>query len=149
MKLLLLLLVSLSAHASWYYNEDGGFGIYQPEGWTVSHNGRSSTLTGPATDRAQSQIFLGSDWQSKVVDLPSLEAYVKKISGDQHPRPVSVSELSGFQAGGKRHGSIYLLRIRQNVIVVNFDLKGSADQIDEGQTMLGSIEIRTKGNEYP
>lgn len=149
MKLLLLLLLSLSAHASWYYNEDGGFGIYQPEGWTVTHNGRSSTLNGPAADRAQSRIFLGSDWQSRVVDLPSLEAHAKAVSGDPHPRPVTISGLQGFRAGNARHGAIYLLRIRENVIVVNFDLKGSAAQIEEGRTMLGSIEVRTKGNEYP
>jgi hypothetical protein len=149
MKLFLLLLLSLAAHASWYYNEDGGFGIYQPEGWAVAHNGRSSTLTGPVSDRAQSWIFLGSDWQSRAVDLPALEAYVKAVSGDPHPRPITISELPGFRAGTARKGSIYLLRVPTNVIEVKFDLKGSADQLDEGRTMLGSIEVRTKGNEYP
>ncbi|MGZ3694220.1 MAG: hypothetical protein ACXWQO_08460 [Bdellovibrionota bacterium] len=145
----LLLFVSIPAHASWYYNEDGGFGIYQPEGWNVHHNGRSSTLTGPTEDKAQSQIFLGSDWVSHIDSTAALEAYVKHESHDSHPRAIQISDLPGFQVGNAAKGAIYLLRINENVIVIQYQLKGSKDQIEEGETMLGSIEIRTKGNEYP
>lgn len=147
MKALFLLLLTIPAQASWHYNENGGFGIYQPEGWQSSILGRSSTLTGPETDRAQSEIFLGSDWVSKVENTSKLEAYVKKETGDASPRPIEISGLAGFQAGKGPKGAIYLLRIPGNVIVVRYELKGSKAQIDEGETMLSSIEVRTKGIE--
>jgi hypothetical protein len=149
MKILFLLsmLFAHPAHASWHYNENSGIGIYQPEGWSVKVEGRSAILTGPSEDKAQSQIFLGSDWVSKVDSVTALKEYVQKETGDKSPRPIQISELPGFQTGSANNGSIHLLRINQNVIVIQYQLKGSTDQIDEGKTMLGSIEVRTKGNE--
>ncbi|MGE3260693.1 MAG: hypothetical protein AB7K68_02830 [Bacteriovoracia bacterium] len=144
MKLLFVLLAALSVQASWYYNEDGGFGIYRPEGWSVQHNGRSSVLHGPVTDKAQSEIFLGSDWVSRVDSVEALEKYVVGEAKDQHPRAVEISGLPGFRAGTAAKGAIYLLRIKENVIVIQYRLRGSPDQIAEGKTMLSSVEIRTK-----
>lgn len=144
MKALILLFLALPAHASWYYNADGGFGIYQPEGWNVSHNGRSSTLTGPVEDTAQSRIFLGSDWVSHIDSPAALEAYVRAESGDKHPRAVTISDLPGFAVGSVAKGAIYLLRINENVIVIQYQLRGSKDQVGEGKTMIGSVEVRTR-----
>lgn len=148
--LLLLLLLPLlppAAHASWHYNENGGFGIYQPEGWTSEIDGRSSRLGGPVTDTSQSEIFLGSDWVSNVADQASLAAHMREETGFSDLRPVEVSGLAGFRAGDGTDGSIYVLRMPGNVIVVDYNLRGSRDQLDEGETMLGSIEIRTRGYE--
>jgi hypothetical protein len=149
MNILLTLILSLSAHASWHYNENAGFGIYEPEGWTDHVNGRSSELTGPASDSAQSSLFLGSDWQISVQDLANLKKFALEDSGATSATPITISELSGFRTGTAEHGAYYVLRIATNVIEVKYDLRGSAAQKTEGKTMLGSIEIRTKGNEYP
>jgi hypothetical protein len=149
MKLLLALTALLLSHpalASWHYNEDGGFGIYQPEGWRVEHEGRSSRLTGPENDVAQSEIFLGSDWQTPVTSLEKLRAYVSAETGEA-PEATTVSGLEGFRAGTPLRGSVYLLRAPENVIVVRYELRGSSDQVEEGRTMLSSIEIRTRGIE--
>src|SRR4051812_1237969 len=97
----LSLFLSLPALASWHYNEDGGFGIYQPEGWSVRHEGRSSRLEGPESDSAQSEIFLGSDWISKVKTQEQLRSYVQSESGNTEIETISVSGLEGFRAGTK------------------------------------------------
>lgn len=142
-----LLSFSPAAHASWHYNENAGFGIYQPEGWSVKVEGRSSLLRGPLTDTSQSEIFLGSDWAGQVSDLAALEAHVKRETGDTTLEPVSVSELPGFRSGSPERGALHVLRAPGNIIVVEYDLRGSAPQIEEAATMLGSIEIRTRGIE--
>lgn len=135
-----------SPHAqSWFFNRDGGFGIYQPEGWTAKHSGRSSTLLGPSKDVAQSEIFLGSDWNGAAKDIESLKAVVAKETGELEMHEILVSGLRGLAVGSEEDGSFYVLRIPENFIVVHFHLRGSIDQIDEGRTMLGSIEIRTRG----
>lgn len=134
---------SLSAHASWHFNENGGFGIYQPEGWSARVKGRSSRLLGPAKDFARSDLFLGSDWVDSVVSLPDLERYVR----EQNPhalRPVRISGLDGFRVGTEEEGVIYLLRSPKNVIVIEFHLRGSAPQREEGKIMLTSISVRIK-----
>lgn len=150
MKLLvaaLALFVSSPALAHWHYNEHAGFGIYQPEGWEARVEGRSSRLTGPATDHAQSALFLGSDWVSSVKDEASLARYAHEQAAGRAVAPHAVSELPGFRVGDEEHGAYFVLRQPENVIVVEYDLRGSRAQIDEGQTMLGSIEIRTRGIE--
>lgn len=147
--LLLALLVASPAHASWHYNEDGGFGIYQPEGWEVQHEGRSSRLTGPESDVAQSEIFLGSDWTSRVRSPEDLERYAREESGSRKVEPITVSDLPGYRYGTPEHGGYFLLRLPENVIVVRYELRGSPSQIEEGSTMIGSIEVRTKPNPEP
>lgn len=144
-----LLFASFSplAHASWHYNENAGFGIYQPEGWSAKAEGRSSRLRGPLSDISQSEIFLGSDWAGQVNDLAALEAHVKSETGDTSLEPIAVSGLPGFRSGGPARGALHVLRAPGNIIVVEFNLLGSPAQIDEAATMLGSIEIRTRGIE--
>jgi hypothetical protein len=141
------ILLPLSAHASWLYNENGGFGIYRPEGWTASIDGRSSQLRGPESDSDQSEIFLGSDWVSGVRTLSDLRKFAVKDSGTSKLFPYSNSGLLGYRAGDSEHGALYVLRIPENVIEVKFQLRGSRAQIDEGETMVSSLEIRTKGIE--
>jgi hypothetical protein len=136
-----------TALASWLYNENGGFGIYQPEGWSSRIEGRSTSLSGPSTDSAQSSIFLGSDWSAEADTLEHLKALVIEKTGDANPEAIGVSGLQGFRAGSAENGALYLLRIPQNFIVVEFELRGSEDQVREGKVMLGSIEIRTRPNE--
>lgn len=136
-----------TAQASWAYNENGGFGIYQPEGWESRIEGRSMTLEGPATDSDQSSIFLGSDWSSKAKDLEQLKALVTEETGEKNPESVTVSGLPGFRAGNSESGSLYVLRIPENFLVVSYELRGSLSQIEEGKVMLGSIEVRTRPNE--
>lgn len=153
MNILLVLILSLAASmpalASWHYNDNGGFGIYEPTGWTDEVNGRSSQLTGPEHDSAQSSFFLGSDWQNSVQTLDDLKRFALEDSGATRATPITISGLSGFRTGTAEHGNYYVLRIPTNVIEVTYELKGSAAQKAEGKTMLSSIEIRTKGNEYP
>lgn len=150
MKLLAVLALALTspALASWHYNENAGFGIYQPEGWSATIEGRSSRLGGPVTDTSQSEIFLGSDWvSSSVKDADSLKKHMEEETGLHDLRPLTVSDLPAFRGGSNTDGSIYVLRVPGNVIVVDFNLRGSRDQLGEGETMLGSIEIRTRGYE--
>lgn len=152
MKLLTFLafafLLPSPAFASWHYNENAGFGIYQPEGWSATIEGRSSRLGGPVTDTSQSEIFLGSDWVSPAVkDSDSLAAHMRNETGLGNLVPVTVSELPGFRAGTATDGSIYVLRVPGNVIVIDYNLRGSRGQLEEAETMLGSIEIRTRGYE--
>jgi|GEM_PF-5111784 len=142
-----LFFVSANVQASWLYNDNGGFGIYQPEGWSSSIEGRSSSLLGPNTDSAQSTIFLGSDWSSKARSIEQLRSFVTEETGDKNPEPIFISNLPGFRAGNAEKGSLYVLRIPENFIVVNYELRGSREQIVEGKVMLGSIEVRTKDNE--
>ncbi|MGZ3649856.1 MAG: hypothetical protein ACXVB9_01810 [Bdellovibrionota bacterium] len=150
MKILFLLFGLIPALAgSWHYNENGGFGIYQPEGWSVQDEGRSTRLTGPERDSAQSDFFLGSDWVSKVKIPEDLRGYVQEETGSRSVESITVSGLPGFRAGTAEHGSYYLLRIPENVIVVQYDLRGSRDQIDEGLTMISSVEVRTRPNPQP
>lgn len=149
MNILLAILLSLPAFASWHYNEDAGFGIYEPEGWSVDHEGRSSRLTGPANDSAQSEIFLGSDWQSAVKTADDLQQFALSDSGASRATPITISGLAGYRVGTAEEGAYYVLRIPENVIEITYDLRGSKAQKSEGKTMLSSIEIRTKGNEYP
>ncbi len=144
---LFTLCFSINADASWLYNENAGFGIYQPEGWTSSSEGRSTTLSGPLHDSAQSEIFLGSDWSSRVRSLEELRAYAIRETGDKSPRAIKISGLDGFATGKEKAGAYFVLRSPENFIVVEFDLKGSSEQLEEGETMLGSIDIRTRGNE--
>jgi hypothetical protein len=146
---ILAFLLPVYAHASWHYNENGGFGIYEPTGWTDSVNGRSSQLTGPEHDTAQSSFFLGSDWQSSVQTLDDLKKFALEDSGATTATPITISELHGFRTGTALHGNYYVLRIATNVIEISYDIKGSKAQREEANTMLSSIEIRTKGNEYP
>lgn len=133
--------LSHMASASWHYNSNGGFGFYQPEGWRAEVNGRSSLL-----ERGVSSLFMGSDWVSSVKNLRDLEHYVRQETR-ANPRPIVVSTLSGFQTGDGAQGKIFVLRQEKNVMVVEFSFQSPERQ--EGQEILGSIEIRTKGIEYP
>jgi hypothetical protein len=146
---LLFALISFTpaAQASWHYNENAGFGIYHPEGWSAKTEGRSSLLRGPLTDTSQSEIFLGSDWAAQVKDLGALEAFVKRETGDTSLEPVAISERPGFRSGSLKRGALHVLRAPGNIIVVEYDLRGSPAQIEEAATMLDSIEIRTRGIE--
>jgi hypothetical protein len=134
---------------SWYFNQNGGFGIYQPDGWTLQEEGRSATLAGPSRDADQSSIFIGSDWNLKTNSLEDLRARLQKDNPVAVIEPVTVSDLEGFRVGTETHGELHILREPTNIIVVEYDLKGSSDQISEGQEALSSIEIRTGGIEYP
>ncbi len=147
--LLLAFIIAPTAFASWDYNENGGFGIYLPDGWSSTENGRSTQLTGPTADSAQSKIFLGSDWVSHVNTIDDLENYVRTQVKNASPTKVQNSGLDGFSVGNELVGKMFFLRQAENVIVVEYQLRGSSDQKDEGKTALGSIEIRTKGNNYP
>lgn len=148
MKFLILLciglLLSTPALAHWHFNEDGGFGIYQPEGWRIRPNGRSSRLLGPEKDSAQSEIFLGSDWVSRIASLDDLARHVRAETGATELGAATISGLQGYQVGSKTSGAIYLLRVQNNVIVVEYSLRGSPEQIEEGETILSSIDIKTK-----
>ena len=130
---------------SWYFNQDGGFGIYQPEGWSVAHRDRSSTIVGPEMDSAQSEIFMGSDWNGHAQSLEDLKMILLEETGLSDFREVQVSGLSGFAVGTPENGAMYIFRVPENFIVVRYELRGSNDQIEEGKTMLSSIEIRTGG----
>ena len=147
MKLLFTLLALLSTDlafaGSWYFNVNGGFGIYQPEGWEIKENGRSGLLKGPRSDTHQSEIFLGSDWNSRVVDQISLKAFAE-TSSSQEANPISAFQLNGFKIGNELDGSFYLLRAPENIIIIEYHIRGSAEQIAEGKTALSSIEIKLK-----
>ncbi len=134
---------------SWYYNENGGFGIYHPDGWIIQENGRSAVLSGPEHDTAKSQVFLGSDWQSTVKTTQDLKAYLESHFAGHMLHAVTISNIEGFQFGDSVDGDIYLLRIPENIIEIDFSLRGSEAQVSEGQTALSSIDIRTKGISYP
>jgi hypothetical protein len=136
--------VSILAEASWFYNFDAGIGIYKPEGWPGKHNGRSTQLTGPTKDFDQSQFFLGSDWVNKINNTDELAAHMRQETTFQNLSPITISGLSGFAAGTSQDGAIYLMRIKENVIVIRYQIRGSIAQMQEAQTMLESIEIRTK-----
>jgi hypothetical protein len=135
---------------SFHYNENGGFGFYQPEGWRVFVNGRSSRLSGPAKEESQSEIFAGSDWVGSVHSLADLKVYVEKEAEGIRLSELRVGELNGFSAAtGANEGRWFLFRSDQNVIVLNFALRGSPAQVEEGRTILSSFEIRTGGISYP
>src|SRR5688500_13720970 len=108
MKILFLLsvLLCVQAQASWHYNANSGIGIYQPEGWSARVEGRSALLKGPEEGSAQSEIFLGSDWQSQVGTVAELKEYVKAETGAWNPRALEISGLSGFQTGNALKGAI-------------------------------------------
>lgn len=145
---LFLFLISSAAQAgSWRYNQDGGFGLYEPLGWQTNLEGRSTTLTGPQRDTDQSQIFIGSDWWPKATSLAELKAMLQLQFPDV--RPGKLSGIDGFAVGDQTKGGFYALRFPKNIIVLEFDLRGSADQMDEGQLALSSIEISTDAIEYP
>ena len=147
MNAILALLLSLPALASWHYNENAGFGIYEPEGWREFTQGRSSRLTGPESDSAQSEIFLGSDWQSSVKTLQDLEKFALSDSAAKRAIPIMTSGLRRYRVGTAQEGACYVLRIPENVIEVSYSLRGSDAQKSEGRKMLSTIEIRTRGNE--
>ena len=147
--LIIVLLTSQPAFAgSWRYNPNAGFGIYQPEGWHLTQEGRSSRIRGPDNDFAQSEIFIGSDWQSEIKTLEHLKNYVLRKESSP-PQVLLLSGLNGFKTGSDIQGKYFLLREPQNIIVVEFELRGSKEQMEEGMTSLSSIEIRRKGIEYP
>lgn len=134
---------------SWYFNQNGGFGIYQPLGWTIEENGRSAVLKGPERDSAQSEIFLGSDWISAAKDVPSLKTYLERNYPGQTFAPTRVSELEGFVSGSNDHQSEFIFRSPENIIEIDIDIRGSKAQKDEAREALSSIEIRTGGRSYP
>lgn len=133
---------------SWNFNHDGGFGFYQPEGWTSTRDGRSSRLFGPKKDFAQSQFFVASDWVGSVKTLEDLHSYVELESGGI-PETREMSGLPGFAVSDELSGQIWVLRAPTNLILIHYDLRGSPEQIAEGREVLSSIEIRTSGIEYP
>lgn len=143
--------VVTTAHAStprsWSYNDDAGFGIYQPEGWRIVRNGRSSKLLGPLSDSAQTEIFIGSDWRSKIRSLEDLRQFAMKEYNDPKPRAIQIAGLDGFEVGMRNNGARLVLRQPENFIVVTYHLKGSSEQIAEAELALTSIDIRTKGIE--
>ena len=120
---LAILLNSSAAHAHWHYNENAGLGIYQPEGWIVRENGRSSKLFGPENDFAQSEIFLASDWNSKLNSLEALQFFIRDQNEGKDPDPIEFSGLQGFRVGNEERGALFLLRIPQNIIEICFHLK--------------------------
>lgn len=147
---LLVLAPAAAAGFSFHYNENGGFGLYRPEGWGARDEGRSSRLTGPRQDFAQTEIFAGSDWVGRVHDGPGLLAYVREQSGGAPVEPIEVSGLAGYAfRKGADQGYWYLLRGDQNVIVLEYTLRGSSAQRREAAEVLGSFEIRTGGISYP
>lgn len=131
-----------AAHASWHYNENGGFGLYQPEGWSVKVEGRSSELLGPPSEPARTKIFLGSDWMGGITTLAKLESRLRR--NELAPVATALAGLAGFRVGNERAGSFYLLRGPENVIVIHFQIRGSLSQREEGREALGSIEVRTE-----
>ena len=135
---------SLAQASSWYYNENGGLGIEQPEGWTVHENGRSARLVGPANDSAQSEIFFGSDWISGVKTDADLKAYLQKENPKAQLEPLTISDRAGYKFGSSKKGQIYILRLPENVIVLEYTLRGSKDQVDEGTEAISSFDIRTQ-----
>jgi hypothetical protein len=143
-----VLFIAQNSQASWHYNENGGFGIYEPEGWHAESRGRSSQLEGPDEEGHATEIFLGSDWVNHIDGLPALKRMVEKEEGVE-PREVRAAGLAGFQVGSRSDGSTYLYRDRNNVIVIHFAIRGSSAQTEEAEEALRSIEVRTKGIEYP
>ena len=143
-------LLAALALATFAYNDAGGFGLYQPEGWRVVNEGRSMRVTGPAGDTAVSEIFAGSDWPGRVPDRETLRALVMREAGGRAVSEIEISELPGFAfARGPNAGNWYLLREPGNVIVLRYDLRGSAAQVEEGREILDSFAIRTGGVAYP
>ncbi len=147
--LLLLLFCSAPLEAlagSWHYNDNAGFGIYVPEGWNARMDGRRSVITGPTNDWQQSSIEIGSDWRFQVKSLEDLRDELERETS-LSPRYSPVSGLEGFRVGSEIEGAVRILRIPKNVIIIDFFLRGSTAQIEEGQLALTSIEIRTRGIE--
>lgn len=141
----LLTALSLSVFAgSWNYNINSGLGIYVPEGWGPSQDGRATTVTGPVKDTAQSRIFLGSDWITGIHSLKDLNVYLQKKFGS-NLTPAKVSALDGFRHGSDTGGEFYVFREDENVILIEYAIRGSAGQRSEAKTMLDSVDIRTGG----
>lgn len=138
----LLLLLSPAWAGSWHYNDYGGFGFLEPEGWRAEQNGRSSRLRGPETDTDRSELFVASDWQSEIRNLSELEAKIRRSEAG-NPEPFQLSGLEGFRLGSGGEGKYFLLRQAKNVILVEFVLRGSKAQREEGALVLSSLAIRT------
>jgi hypothetical protein len=137
--------LSLATFASsWYYNQNGGFGIRQPDGWSVTESGRSARLTGPETDVEQSEIFMGSDWKSSVKTLADLKTWLNRTYPGVQTKPIRISKLDGYRIGNDLDGAYFILRAPENVIVMEFHLRGSEAQIDEGTSCVSSFDIRTR-----
>lgn len=134
---------STKAHASWIFNHDGGFGIYQPEGWISKHNGRSTQVFGPKTDFAQSIFFLGSDWNSKIQTAADLKRNIETQCGCKS-QSLQISGLSAFQIGHTTRGQIYVFRAPENFIYIEFDIRGSQPQVEDARLMISSIQVRTR-----
>lgn len=141
---IIIFLFCFSVQASWYFNENAGFGFYQPDSWTLIENGRSSRLLGPEKDVKRSELFMGSDWIIGVNTLSDLAAYLKKEFKASDLQPVRFSELDGFAFKLRKKTEIYLLRKAENIIVIEYILQGSDAQISEGEVVISSIEIKTK-----
>lgn len=142
--LFFLLFSTVNAFASWHYNTDGGFGFYQPEGWTVEQDWRLSYLTGPAKDSKQSKFLMGSDWIGNVLTLEDLKIELKSKYPDLEMTEVKISGVSGFQVTIKKFTEIYLFRQKQNVMLIRYIMQGSQQQLDEANEVLSSIEVSTK-----
>lgn len=132
------LLYTLSAHASWHYNSNGGFGLYQPEGWIAQEQGRSSKLTSPS---GKTSFFLASDWSSKVKTLEDLRKFVMAET-KENPKATTLSNLPGFHTGSFSKGAYFLLRQEENFIVVEYQMASFGAETELGQEILGSIEVR-------
>ena len=144
--IVVLMLFSLNLLADWHYNQDGGFGFYQPDGWTLEQDNRISYLTGPSKDTKQSKFLIGSDWIASVQTLDELRAEVKSKYADLKITKVILSDLPGFQVVYKKYTEIYLLRQPENVMLIRYLLQGSKQQREEGKVVLSSIEISTQKN---
>ncbi|MGZ3690224.1 MAG: hypothetical protein ACXVAX_01900 [Pseudobdellovibrio sp.] len=147
MKLFALLLVSLysfKSFASWYHNQDGGFGFYQPEAWQIEQDYRLSRMRGPAGDVKQSDFIMGSDWIENLHVIADLKAEVQSKYPNLKLEETEVSGIKGFRVIVKKYTEIYLLRADQNVILIRYLIQGSSSQIDEGHEVISSIEIQTE-----
>ena len=141
---LVVMLFSLNLLADWHYNQDGGFGFYQPDGWTVQQDNRISYLTGPVKDSKQSKFLIGSDWISNIHTIDDLRTEVKSKYPNLNMTAVTVSEISGFKVVYKKYTEIYLLRQPENVMLIRYLMQGSKQQQDEGKEVISSIEISTQ-----
>ena len=147
MKLLFVIILSfysVSSFASWYHNQDGGFGFYQPESWQVEQDYRLSRMRGPAGDSQQSDFIMGSDWIENLHNVEDLKSEVQGKYPNSKLLPTEISGVKGFQVSVKKYTEIYLLRSDQNVILIRYLLQGSPTQIDEGHQVISSIEIQTE-----
>ncbi|RZA04334.1 MAG: hypothetical protein EOP11_15335 [Proteobacteria bacterium] len=146
----LLLAATSVAGLSFHYNDAGGFGFYRPEGWAARDEGRSTRLTGPATDSAQTEIFAASDWISSAQDLPALRGYVKYLAKGAPVGEKWVGELRGYSFTDARQVSHwFILREKKNVLILEYRLAGSEAQREEALAILSSFQIRTGGISYP